>query len=202
MFIQVIQGEVADRSELRDSFDTWMRELAPGAAGWLGTTAGVTEDNHFIALARFESAQAARDNSNRPEQHQWWMETAKLFAGDVAFHDCDDCFTLLDGGSDAAGFVQVMQGQVSDAGQMRELTERFSSLARAWRPDIIGGVTALPGNGDFTEEVYFTSEQAARAGETKPPPPELMPIIEQEQALCSNIRYYDLTEPWLYTPKR
>lgn len=202
MFIQVIQGEVADRSELRDSLDIWMRELAPGAVGWLGTTAGVTEDNYFIALARFESEQAARANSSRPEQHQWWMESAKLFAGDVAFHDCSDCFTFLDGGSDAAGFVQVMQGQVSDAEKMRELSERFSNLARAWRPEIIGGVTALPGDGTYTEAAYFTSERAAREGEVKPAPPELLPILEEEEGLTNNVRYYDLTEPWLYSPKR
>ena len=81
VFVQVIQGQVTDAETVREAFDRWAQELAPGATGWLGSTAGVTEDGRFIALARFASEQAARANSDRPEQDRWWAETAKLFAG-------------------------------------------------------------------------------------------------------------------------
>ncbi|MGE5763508.1 MAG: hypothetical protein ACM3ZF_06425, partial [Mycobacterium leprae] len=64
---------------MRAAFERWVEELAPGAAGWLGSTAGVTDDGRFIGLARFESEQAARRNSDRPEQGRWWAETSKLF---------------------------------------------------------------------------------------------------------------------------
>jgi hypothetical protein len=47
----------------------------------------VTEDGRFVALARFESAEAARRNIDRPEQGQWWTETAKLFPSEVTFRD-------------------------------------------------------------------------------------------------------------------
>jgi len=87
MFIQVIHGRVADADELHDSLDQWVRELGPGADGWLGSTGGVTDDGRFILVARFTSAETARRNSDRPEQHQWWMETSKLFEGGVTFHD-------------------------------------------------------------------------------------------------------------------
>lgn len=202
MFIQVIQGEVGDREELRDALDTWRRELAPGARGWLGSTAGVTADGHAIALARFESAEAARRNSNRPEQHNWWMETAKLFAGDVAFHDCAQTSTYREGGSDDAGFVQVMQGSVRDAARMEELTQRYEERMREYRPEILGWTTGLHGDGNFTTAVYFTSEAAAREGERKEPPAELQPLMDEERELLTDVRFYDLTEPMLHSPRR
>jgi hypothetical protein len=68
VFVQVIQGQVADAAKVRAALDRWVQELAPKASGWLGSTAGVTEDGRFVALARFESEEAARRNSQRPEQ--------------------------------------------------------------------------------------------------------------------------------------
>src|SRR6266545_2271406 len=67
MFVQVIRGQVSDADQVHAALDQWMRDLAPGATGWLGSTAGVTEDGRFIALVRFESADAARRNSDRPD---------------------------------------------------------------------------------------------------------------------------------------
>ena len=53
MFVQIIQGKASDPEQLRAALDRWVRDLAPGAVGWLGSTGGVTEDGRFIALARF-----------------------------------------------------------------------------------------------------------------------------------------------------
>jgi hypothetical protein len=80
------------------------RELVPGFIGWQGTTAGVTEDDRFIALARFTSEEAARRNSDRPEQDRWWSETAELFTSKATFNDSSD--VTVD--PDEAGFVQVI----------------------------------------------------------------------------------------------
>jgi hypothetical protein len=49
MFVQVIKGRVADPARVKAALDRWAEELAPGAEGWLGTTAGVTEDGRFVA---------------------------------------------------------------------------------------------------------------------------------------------------------
>ena len=68
MFIQVIQGKVADAEGLRAAMDRWGRDLQPGATGWLGTTGGITDDGTFVATVRFDSEDAARRNSERPEQ--------------------------------------------------------------------------------------------------------------------------------------
>ncbi|MGH8826627.1 MAG: hypothetical protein ACRDVZ_03295, partial [Jiangellaceae bacterium] len=83
MFVQVIQGRVSDEGQVRTAFDRWVDDLAPGATGWLGSTAGVTEDGRFVALVRFESEEAARRNSDRPEQGAWWAETSQLFIGEA-----------------------------------------------------------------------------------------------------------------------
>ena len=95
-FVQTIRGRVTDsgRDEVREMLDRWVTDLAPGAEGWLGTTAGVAADGTFFAAARFATAEQARANSDRSEQHQWWMETAKLFVGEVTFADCDGAETF------------------------------------------------------------------------------------------------------------
>ena len=81
MFVQLIQARINpdDSAELRHAVDTWADEIAPGATGWLGSTSGVTSDGQLIAIARFESAEAAQLNNARPEQDAWWTQMSKLF---------------------------------------------------------------------------------------------------------------------------
>ena len=81
MFAQLIQGRTSDAEAVRTALDTWMQELQPGSIGWLGSTIGVADDGRFVAVARFESAEAAARNSERPEQSRWWEETQRLFDG-------------------------------------------------------------------------------------------------------------------------
>ena len=109
MFVQVIEGKVSDKAGLRRQMDRWEAELRPGAAGFLGSTGGVTDDGVGFAVARFESADAARANSERPQQGEWWAETEKCYDGPVSFTDSEDVEEFLSGGSNDAGFVQVMK---------------------------------------------------------------------------------------------
>ncbi len=118
MFVQVIQGPVSDTEGLKRQMDRWVDELQPGATGYLGSTFGVTENNVAIAIARFESPDAAMRNSARPEQATWWQETEKYFSGDVTFHDSTAVDIFLNGGSDKAGFVQVMQGRIMNPSRL------------------------------------------------------------------------------------
>lgn len=202
MFAQVIQGRVPDPGRMRAAFDQWAEELAPGAPGWLGSTAGVTQDGRFIAVVRFESEEAARRNSDRPEQGRWWEETSQLFAGEATFHDCRDVLVEVNGDPDAAGFVQVMQGRNSDPGRAREIAERSSSELSDFRPEILGSVLAEHDEGAYTMAVYFTSEAEAREGERKEPPPELAAEMEELNALATEEpTFFDLTDPWLYSPR-
>ena len=202
MFVQVIQGQVADAGKARAAVDRWARELAPGATGWLGSTAGVTEDGRFIALARFESEEAARRNSDRPEQDQWWTETARLFTGEATFKDSTDVTVDVTGEPDDAGFVQVIQGRGSDPERARELMAQDSSEWAAFRPEIIASVAVGHEGGAYTMAIYFTSEEAAREGERKEPPPELKAQMDEMAAISlGEPEFFDLKQPWLYSTR-
>jgi hypothetical protein len=201
MFVQVIQGQVSDAASVKAQLDRWLQELAPGAQGWLGTTAGVTEDGRFIALARFESEEAARRNSNRPEQDQWWSEVSKLFSGEATFRDSNDVTLDIVGNPDEAGFVQVMQGRGTDPDRARELMSQNSAEWAEFRPDIIGSVAVGHEGGAYTMAVYFTSENEAREGERKEPPAQLKAQMEEIGKLSiGEPEFFDLKQPWLYSP--
>lgn len=200
MFIQVIQGKVRDEAGLQRNMDRWRQELMPDARGYLGTTAGVTEDDTFVALARFESEEAARANSDRPEQGAWWAETEKCFDGDVGFLDFANVRQMLDGGSDDAGFVQIMRGRSDDASRMHELLlEHTDDMHRA-RPEIIGGLLMERDDGRYVNALYFTSEAAAREGEQKEIPDGVRADIEEAMRLMGEVTYLDLHEPILTSP--
>jgi hypothetical protein len=202
VFVQVIQGRVSDKAQARAAMDRWMQELAPGATGWLGSTAGVTEDGKFIALARFEDEAAARRNSDRPEQDRWWSETAQLFDGEATFQDSSDVVVDVQGDPDQAGFVQVIQGRTSDPGRARELMSDDSDTWATFRPDIVGSVGASHEGGGYTMALYFTSEAEAREGEKKETPPELQAQMEEMDKLeVGQPTFFDLKEPWLYAPR-
>ncbi|MDQ3093379.1 MAG: hypothetical protein M3R46_17325 [Actinomycetota bacterium] len=202
MFVQVVQGQVSDAGQVRSALDRWAQELAPGASGWLGTTAGVTEDGRLLALARFESEEAARRNSDRPEQGQWWTETSKLFTDEATFRDSLGVVVDVNGDPEDAGFVQIIQGRGSDPERARELMGQDSAEWAAFRPDIIGSVAADHEGGAYTMVLYFTSEEAAREGETKEPPAELKAQMEEMDALSIGVPdFFDLKQPWFYSPR-
>jgi hypothetical protein len=197
MFMQVITGTVADVDGLRRQFDRWASELRSGAAGFLGSTEGVTEDGRFVACVRFESAEAARANSQRPEQAAWWSDTEKTLAGPVSFHDCDTVDVYLGGGSDTAGFVQVLQGGPAERDNLRAIEIGFEGIAREYRPDILGWVMAWHPDDRFTEVVYFTSEAGAREGETKEPPEDRRHMLDDWRRVAGQLTFFDLREPRL-----
>ncbi len=200
MFVQVIQAKASDSDALKGQLDRWVEELAPGAEGYLGTTAGVTADDDFIAMVRFESEGAARANSDRSEQGAWWDEASKHLEGDVTFHDCDDVRTYLDGGSDDAGFVQVMQGRVGDRDRFRSIQDELLETMQEERPEILGMVEAW--DDDFVAAaVYFASEHTAREGEGKAVPENVLQNLQELRSLVEDLTYLDLLEPWLLSPQ-
>jgi hypothetical protein len=202
MFVQVIQGQVSNPEQAHAALEQWAKELAPGASGWLGSTGGVTDDGQFIAVARFESKEAAQSNSDRPEQDQWWSETSKLFDGEATFHDSDDVMVDTYGDPDQAGFVQVMQGHGSDPDRARELMSDDSFDWAEFRPEMLGSVSAQHDAGAFTMVLYFTSEAEAREGEQKEPPPEVQAQMEEMNKLMTGPpEFYDLRKPWIYSAK-
>jgi hypothetical protein len=202
MFVQVIKGRVADPARVKAALDRWAEELAPGAEGWLGTTAGVTEDGRFIAAARFESEAAARRNSDRPEQDRWWSETSRLFDGEPSFLDSSDVQVDTNGDPATATFVQVMQGRTSDPERVRRLMAEDPTDWHAFRPDMLGSVAAGHDGGAYTMVMWFTSEAEAREGERKEPPPELKAQMDEMGTLSvGEPEFFDLKDPWMYAPR-
>lgn len=201
MFIQVIQGRTNDEQGLRAATDRWLEELAPGADGWLGATYGVTDDGNFIGVVRFESEEAAQRNSQRPEQGAWWSETERLFSGDVTFRDYTDVTTMLRGGSDDAGFVQVLQGRTTDRDRMVALTKQSDSVVPAARPEIIGSTLAIAPDGQFTETVAFTTEQAAREAEAGELGAEARELMAEQMSVMEDVTFLDLHRPWFASPR-
>jgi hypothetical protein len=201
MFVQVIQGHAPDAARVRDQLDRWARDLAPGATGWLGSTAGVTEDGTLVALARFESEEAARRNSDRPEQTAWWEETASLFTDEPVFHDSTEVDVDVAGEPDRAGFVQVMQGRTRDPERARQLMADDPTDWREYRPDVLGSLTATHAGGEWTMFLYFSSEDAAREGEQKEPPAETQRLMKELDNLSvGGTAFFDLRDPWLHSP--
>ena len=90
MFIQVIRSAVTDKAAMRARMDDWQEKMRPGAVGYLGTTAGFLDDGSIVICARFDSQEAAMQNSNRPEQDAWFQETSALMGGEPDFIDVTD----------------------------------------------------------------------------------------------------------------
>ncbi|MGH9198942.1 MAG: hypothetical protein ACRD1T_24845, partial [Acidimicrobiia bacterium] len=118
------------------------------------------------------------------------------------FHDCTEVDLMQDGGSDQAGFVQVIQGKVTDIEKARAMDREGQAQMSEMRPDVIGGIVAWhPQNGRFTNAIYFTSEAEARAKEKESSStPEFEKFMSEWQAISDGEpKFLDITEPWYST---
>jgi len=195
MFIQVITGKVKDADAMERHADKWETDLRPGATGFLGVTQGITDDDRFVVLARFESADAARKNSERPEQGKWFEEMQQ-YIDDVTIHDSSRVETLFGGGKDDAKFVQVMQGRIRDQAKADAMFRRAAEAEKvlgAARPDVIGEVVAIHDDGGtYTDAVYFSSEEEARVNEKKPLPEGAAEMFAEMESALEVTEYLDL----------
>jgi hypothetical protein len=197
VFIQVIQGKSSREDEMRALAESWREEEGATAVGYLGGTYGVTDDGDFLGVIRFTSREDATKNSQRPETGAFAEKMGALMDGPVEFHDCGDVTEWLDGGSDDAGFVQVIRGHTENAAPIKEMMARETAALREMRPEIIGGTLAIADDGTFFETAYFTDEESARKGEQVTPPEELRAPLESMMAGAS---FYDLRRPWYTSP--
>jgi hypothetical protein len=68
------------------------------------------------------------------------------------------------------------------------------------RPDVMGSVAVWQGT-NFTNVVYFTSEEEARAGEQKQPPEGQMdPDQENWMEHVEDMKFIDLKKPHFSSP--
>lgn len=196
MFVQIIEGRTSDPEAVKTRGEVWRRELAPGAEGFLGSTAGTAADGRVFVLARFESEAAARRNSERPEQGEWWEVTAKLFDGEPTFTESGDVTLWGAGGSNDAGFVQVMKSDGVDRAQIERLDEAFEPFMSE-RPDLLGGIRIWTGPDRCVDVAYFTSEAEAREGEQREVPDAMKDAMAEMQEAMAGTEFLDLTDPQL-----
>jgi len=199
MFVQIIRVRVKDQAGADAAMQRWERELRPGATGWLGTTRGTTADGELVTVVRFASEADARKNQERPEQGAWWDQFSKTLDGDATFFDSGEVTEFGGGGSDDAGFVQIMQGRATDKARMKALDAKMEAASGQFRPDVIGGITAWNGD-DFATVIYFTSEADARKGEAASVEGEMKTVMDEMNSLISGVSFIDLSEPELISP--
>src|SRR5918999_4315928 len=196
MFVQVIEGRTSDPAAIVEQGERWQQELRPGAIGFLGVTAGVTTDGRSITIARFEDEGSARTNADRPEQTAWFEGMAKLYDGAPTFSESTDVSEWLGGGSDDAGFVQVMKFTGVDRARIEEMDAGFEPFA-ARRPDLLGGFRIWTGADSCFDVAYFTSEAEARKGEQAEMPEEMQKLMAEFQDV-GEPEYFDLTDPQIH----
>jgi len=194
VFIQMVQGPCSRQGEMRGLVDDWCHAMAD-QSGWLGGTYGFTDDGRFVGIVRYDSSSACQYAANAPDAATWWAGADALFDGNCEIHQSEDVSMMLDGGSDDAGFVQVMRGRVADADKFRHLISDtvMTTMLHQARPEIIGATLAIEPDGSFTETVAFTDEDAARHGEQSEMPTDMAADFE---SAMSDVEYLDLHHPW------
>jgi len=195
MFVQVIEGRTSDPAAVTAHGEQWQHDVRPGAIGYLGLTAGTTADGRTIAVVRFEDEASAGANADRPEQTAWWEGMAKLLDGEPNVTESSDVSEWMGGGSNDAGFVQVMRSTGVDRAQVEKMDVAFEPFAHL-RPDLLGGLRIWTGSDSCIDVAYFTSEAEARAGEQAEMPAELTELMGDFEGM-GDVEYFDLTEPQL-----
>lgn len=201
MFTQVIRGRAIDPDGIREELNRWQRQLAVDADGWLGSTAGTTEDGWSVVVVYFASEAQAHRNRDRLEQRAWWRQASRHL-GEVTLHDAPMVHLYRDGRSELAGFVQVIQGHVDDWERMAVLGRGQEEATAREAPHLLGVTVAEHADrpGDFTQVLYFTSEHDAQSFEEDPPTGADEPAQEERRRLMTNLRTFDLRDPQLLDP--
>ena len=166
MFVQVIEGRAIDEAAVRRLMTRWVTDVKPAAAGFLGATAGIVDDGTAVAFIRFADEASAVRVRSTAEHQAWWRETLHVLVAPRTVHESSDIVVLLAGGSDDAGFVQIIRAATPHRAKIDALMtpERIADVQRS-RPDLIGSLRVWLANGSFIEAAYFTRESAAREAE-------------------------------------
>lgn len=87
-FVQIIEFQSSRIEDIRNLVDQ-MRDQGPGLAVRGTFTADRDRPGTYVNIVEFESAEAAEENSNRPETQEFAAKMAKLCDGPATFHNLD-----------------------------------------------------------------------------------------------------------------
>jgi hypothetical protein len=195
MFVQIIEGTTSNPDALTAAGDAWQDDVRPKAIGYLGVTAGVGAGGQAFTIVRFQDEASARANSELPEQSAWFEKhLATAYDSPPTFTESSDVEEFMGGGSNDAGFVQVMKSKNVDRAKLEEMDKTFEKFAGE-RPDILGGLRAWTGADSCVDVMYFTSEADARKGEQAEMPDELKAAMESFGEM--DVEFLDLPDPQL-----
>ncbi|MDX6321075.1 MAG: hypothetical protein QOF52_933 [Propionibacteriaceae bacterium] len=198
MFVRVVRGPVADRESARTALQRCVERLSPESSGWLGTTAGVTEDGQLLALESFESEEAAHRTLDPGGGGQWSTQN-DLFTGNVIVRDSKAVLVIpLNGDLEDATFVRILEGRYRDPERARALMTVDLPAWATFAPHLLGGLVVDHAEGAYTTALYYTSEDAAREAEFNKPPGNVEEVMKQIGALNAGMpTLFTLRQPWL-----
>jgi hypothetical protein len=198
VFVHVIEADAGARESLREQWARWAEDVAPGADGWLGSTAGIADDGRFIGSLRFASAEGARRNRQRQEYEVWWRDLCDLLDGEVTVRDCADVGQIAQGASEDAGYVVIVQGRATD---LKDVIQRMAETQESVisdRPILLGGYVVAHEDGEgFTEILYFRTEEEAE--ETGSKVDAEISNLESMSGYVTDLQRLKLRDPWLHS---
>ena len=195
MFLRLVVGGVTDPDALERQLGHWIDGVAAGAAGWLGSTGGMTADGRAVMVSRFVGRQSAAT-----------AVSEEAAAGECLVHPLSvsetDDVTVVDAGGDqaGAGFVQLMRATVADRERFEALEAEIGPAFAEFRPDFLAGYRAWFPDGTMAALDYFRSESEARAGEAREMPATLREGFSQWLSLVQGAEWYDLLRPRIAFP--
>lgn len=196
MFVQFIWGKVKDREAVTSLVKEWDTTIRPAAGdGFLGSTWGITEDDMMFVAVRFADEDAKNKLSDSPEQDAWYRRLVETgLEGEPKFAETGEVEIMGDGGSNDAGFVQVISGQFNDKDKWLEVNRKFTALDQP--PHILGGYDGLLENNRFVSVIYFTNEADARKAEAEGMPDDMEPLMDEWRSTMSGEPHFtDLKQP-------
>src|SRR5439155_1035948 len=91
-------------------------------------------------------------------------------------------------------FVQVIKGRTEDAVGLRRQLDRWRDEVRPGAIGFVGATIGIADDGTFIGVAYFTSEEAARKGESSS---EFAQELQDYMALYGEMTFTDIREPLL-----
>lgn len=127
MFVEVVLGKAPNSSQLLEAWRAVVSVLDELGDRWQGATAGVSDDDAFVALLGFESEEGARNTLDHAAETSQWA-ALKNSLQDAEFHECPEVRAFVTGDLPQTATVEISHGTAAKAAR---ITASFEAAARA-----------------------------------------------------------------------